>query len=263
MSFINTHTEQLNDDISLHFLHIENLNDEIISLIDQTIISICLWPDYNTTIINQKIELKKLLENKSWTQLELWHISEFFIHLYLNYIGLKQECLYENLEETWIKKWFDGYYSDINTAWLVESKSWNICSQNISHKSKIDEAYVDLSHKVSWRNVRRNWTPISPWKNAYRHAKVSNARDSIIQRINILSEEFNSGMFHDISEFSIIPVSTIFFDWKISINNWVEDLNTVKAEILDRIIGKNIKQWHIICFSQSTKDLLLNYLRIC
>lgn len=35
-------------------------------------------------------------------------VAEFFVHLYLNILGLKQECLFLNLEENSIKKGFDS-----------------------------------------------------------------------------------------------------------------------------------------------------------
>ena len=70
-------------------------------------------------------------------------VAEFFIHLFLRELGYKQEFLFYNLEERSIKKGFDGYFSQGETQFIVESKSGFESTRNISHKAKIKEAYND------------------------------------------------------------------------------------------------------------------------
>ncbi len=262
MGFSEIKTERISENIILHFLHIEEIDEEIDRIIQNSIVRICEWERDDLDINIVKNGLKERLQNKRWTDLEIWLVSEFFIHLYLNYIWLRQECLYKNLEESIsIKKWFDWLYSDSNhEIWLVESKSWNITTQHVSHKAKINEAYKDLSNKVSWNSTWGWEHVINPRENAYYHAKMANSDESLYKQIQKFDALFREGTYNTINKFNIIPASTIFFDWKIVSIEKVENFETVKQDIVTRINGKNIKRWHILCFSQKTKDLLINYL---
>ena len=263
MWFSETKIEDLLDNVKLHFLHIDYIDDEIKNLIQNTIVRICEWHDsiIDINIVKQWL-IERLQNKKKWGTLESWLISEFFIHLYLNYIWLKQESLYENLEDPKaIKKWFDWLYSDDNDEIrLLESKSWKITTKNITHKNKIDEAYKDLWKKVSWKSIDSSGTSINSRKNALYHAKVANSNQSLYKQIQEYDSQFRKWMYHIINEFNIIPASTIFFDWKsVKIKN-IENFDIVKQEIIKRLNNKHIKKWHILCFSQRTKDLFINYL---
>lgn len=264
MWFSETRTEAISDNITLHFLHIDCMDENIANLIEDTIVRICRWPDFweedKRDIKNTLIEK---INSKKWDNLELGLVSEFFIHLYLNYKGLSPEFLYFNLEDQWwIKKWFDGLYSLGEDMWLMESKSWYFTTQSISHKNKIKEAYDDLSKKVSWRNSNAQWIRINPWYNARNHAKtVSSENETLFQTIKKMEKNFYAGQFSRIQDFNIIPCSTVFFDWKNEIKDGIENYDVVINEIREWISDKEIKKWQIICFSQSTIDLLLNYLR--
>lgn len=262
MWFSEIKKETISENVIIHFLHIEEIDDEIKQEIYDSIVRICGWRDSIININIVKQELAERLEAKKWNTLELWLVSEFFIHLYLNYIWLNQECLYENLEESGnIKKWFDWLYSYNNEIWLVESKSWKITTQNISHKNKIDEAYKDLSDKVSWNNSDSLGIPINPRKNAVHHAKIADSNESLYKQIQWYDIEFREWHYYTIDNFNIIPASTIFYDWKsVTVEN-IENFDTVKQEIINRLNDKHIKKWHILCFSQRTKDLLINYLQ--
>ena len=263
MWFSETRTEAILDNITLHFLHIDCIDEEILNLIENSIVSICRWPFFwegdRMIIMN---ELIQKITSKKWTDLELGLISEFFIHLYLNYKGFKQKCLYFNIEdEWWIKKWFDGLYSLGEEGWLMESKSWSFTSQTISHKNKIKEAYKDLNDKVSGHNLNSQWMPINPRNNALYHAMlVDSSNDTLFQKIKKMTENFSNQEFSDIKKFNIIPCSTIFFDWKNEVKEGIENYEVVINEIREWISDKEIKKWQIICFSQTTIDLLLNYL---
>ncbi len=272
MGFSEIKTEKISENIILHFLHIEEIDEEIDQIIKNSIVRICEWRDSNVDIhiikqeLRERLEAKRWvgLENEKWRNLEIWLISEFFVHLYLNYIGFKQECLYVNSEEpNSIKKWFDWLYSDDNgEIWLVESKSWNITTQHISHKNKIDEAYTDLSEKISWNSVNSSGVRKNPRWNACTHALRAGSQNSLYQEIKEFDRLFRNWIYWEIENFNIIPASTIFFDWKIAIIEDVEKFGIVKQNIISRLNGKNIKKWHILCFSQKTKDLLINYLEL-
>lgn len=260
MWFSEIKKETIDEHITLHFLHIDEIDEEIDKIIQNSIVRICEWRNSTTNINIVKQCLIERLKNKRWNTLELWLISEFFIHLYLNHIWLNQECLYNNLEDSnGIKKWFDWLYSDNNNEiWLVESKSWKFTTQNISHKNKIDDAYKDLSDKVSWNSS--NSTHINPRQNAVYHAKIADSNESLYKQIQRYNNQFREWHYDTIDNFNIIPASTIFFDWKsITVEN-IENFDTVKQEIINRLNDKHIKKWHILCFSQKTKDLLINYL---
>lgn len=265
MWFSEAQIENISDDITFHFLHIDCIDENIANLIEDTIVRICRWPDFweedKRDIKNTLIEK---INSKKWDKLELGLVSEFFIHLYLNYRGLSQEFLYFNLEDQWwIKKWFDGVYSLGEDIWLMESKSWYFTTQSISHKNKIKEAYDDLSKKVSWRSTNTQWIKINPWYNAWNHAKTASSENkTLFQMIKTMDKNFDAGKFSQIQDFNIIPCSTIFFDWKNEneVKNRVEHYDVVFNEIGRWILDKEIKKWQIICFSQATIDLLLNYL---
>ena len=144
----------------------------------------------------------------------------------------------------------------------MESKSWYFTTQSISHKNKIKEAYDDLSKKVSWRTVNTQWIKINPWYNARNHAKTASSESkTLFQMIKTMDKNFKAGQFSQIQDFNIIPCSTIFFDWKNEIKDGIENDDAVINEIREWISDKEIKKWQIICFSQTTIDLLLNYLR--
>lgn len=245
---------QLDENTTLHVINIEQLNDGIEKLINEHIISICTAPDYNITLATQKKRLREFLQKKAESNLEIGCISEFFIHLYLNSIWFRQECLYSNLEENSIKKWFDGYYSLNDEEWIMESKSGNITTKDVSHKKKIHEAFDDLSKKIAGK-VENN-----PRTNARNHAKIVWSKETILKSINELSIEFTNGIPHDIKNFNIIPSSTIFLDWQTSGTTTVNDSDTIKAEIEAWPGAKEYKKMHIVCITQNTKNIFLEYL---
>lgn len=99
------------------------MSRELKNKIDEHILRI--WEgrnSYGTTINDVKLKIKNFLRNKlnenpeqdSLNDIYMGAVAEFFIHIFLNDIGLEQECTFKNLEERSIKKGFDGYYSDDN-----------------------------------------------------------------------------------------------------------------------------------------------------
>lgn len=233
----------------LHMINIEDIDTNLKSFIDKSIVSIC---EGNTgsdlKIIKQ--ELINYLNPKRNSTLEMGAIAEFFIHLYLNDIGFKQECIFQNLEGGAIKKGFDGYYSLTDEEWLFESKSGKISSKNISHCSKLTEAYKDLKDKLSGA-VKNN-----PWKNAYNHARIVGSDNDILKNIKKLSDDFINNFYHDIKDFNIIPGSTIFLE-----GNWESINSTELNNAVEKLIRVfQYKKITILCVNKKTIQLFWEYL---
>lgn len=235
----------------IHFINIEEIDSELASLIDKSIVTICEGnTDTDLNIIKNRVI--KFLTPKKGTVIEMGAIAEFFTHLYLNEIGFKQEFLFLNLEEESIKKGFDGYYSLMNEQWIYESKSGSINTANISHDAKIKESYNDLKKKISGE-VKNN-----PWQNAYNHAShidVGSVED-VRKNLKKLSEEFIKEEYHDIENFNVIPGSTIFLEGKWECLNSADLENKIKTLITKFKFNKI----SVVCVNKKSLDLFWNYL---
>jgi len=244
--------KNINKLVKLCVINISTLSSSLRSNIDKHILEI-----YSKGIHNDVSLVKKriigFLDKKRNSDLELGAISEFFIHLCLNMDGYSQECLYKNLEEPSMKKGFDGYYSKDKEEWIMESKSGRITTQGISHSKKINAAFNDLSNKVSGK-VKND-----PWENALYHANVAKTNDDIVKNIEKMSDDFVKGFFAKISDFNIIPASTIFLDGKDS-HAIIQDNKKIKKEIENWVKQKSYKRMYIICVTQETKDVFWKYL---
>lgn len=181
-------------------LNIGEIDSDIEKLINDAIVSIC-FGDSIFTIEYAKKYIKNYL-NTTDPNRKKGAISEFFVHLYLKSKGLKQECIYTNMEENSPKKGFDGVYSSNTRVWYMESKSGSNTSEE--HKDKISEAYRDLKNKFEG-NVSNN-----PWLNAYNHAKAVNTSGEILKVFADYAMSFDTDS-HDIKDFNIIPCGTIFW----------------------------------------------------
>ena len=114
--------EYSEEGVSIYVIDIKEISDELKQTMDEFIVSICEGPQETMlTIDDVKQEIKSFILEKRPkndndtgrnTYTYIGAIAEFFIHLFLNYIGFEQECLYLNLEERSIKKGFDGYKAD-------------------------------------------------------------------------------------------------------------------------------------------------------
>lgn len=231
-------------------IDIKLIDFELKSLIDKKIVTICEG-DSPFDVKNIKKSLKDYLTVKSDNQ-KKGAIAEFFINLYLNSKNYKQECLFSNLEENSAKKGFDGFYSINEVPWYMESKSGSITTSGISHKDKVNDAYNDLKDKFSG-NVKND-----PWKNAYHHANEYSVNTSanIKKKLVIYSNDFVNGISHDIAEFNIIPCATIFLDNK----NVSIDKNIMSNDITLKVKNYTYNKIIIICVTQKSIDLFLNYL---
>jgi hypothetical protein len=237
----------------IHFVNIEEITEEIGNHINNKIRLIT--EGHTTTDISVvKKRLRDYLIKKKGSTIEMGAIAEFMIHLYLNQYNFKQEFLFYNLEERSIKKGFDGYYSKDNTEWILESKSGKISTIGITHKKKLSEAYHDLKNKVC-DNEGNN-----PWRNAYHHASQIDVQstNSLRQNIKNLADDFESGIYKNIKNLSIIPTSTIFLG-----NLWEAiDPNKIKKEIKENFDSKEFKGIQLICVNKKSIDLLEKFLSI-
>ena len=192
-----------------------------------------------------KLEIKTTLENKTEKQRN-GSIAEFFAHLVVRNLGYIQQCLYRNLEESSMKKGFDGLYLYENLFWLMESKS----TMKEMHKDKIFDALSSIKEQIE--NTSKN----NPWMNAVHHiSNVENGKrnESIKQKILKLSKDFQENKSHSIDEFNLIPVSTLF------LNNY-QKIDDIANDIITLLNGCNYKQVIIICIDNYIKDDFIRYL---
>ena len=130
----------------------------------------------------------------------------------------------------------------------MESKSGLSTSAGGSHKDKLSEAYRQLHHKITTCDEKDN----NPWENAFNHAKVVDAKDSILQQLKKLSNQFeNRQINNDIKDFNLIPCSTIFY-----FEDWDEDRENIISEAKDFASRKSYSNMIIICINKINKTKL-------
>jgi len=237
----------------LYMINIENLDMAIKSLIDTSLVNICKG-DRKTKIETVKKQLSDYLKAKGDSALLTGSIAEFFIHLFLNQENFQQNFLYFNLEEGSIKKGFDGYYTKNNNQWILESKSGLYSAKNmITHPAKINEAYKGLKNKIEGQDSVNN-----PWENAYNHASHTDVKTSknIRDIINQLSEDYTNKKFRKVSEFNLIPCSTIFLE-----SNWnLIDESLLLKKIKAALSNMKFKEIKIICLNKKSLKSFIEYL---
>lgn len=258
-SIFNSNVIKLLNHVEIHLIHIDEINIRLKTYLDFKIVEICEGAG-GAKISEIKLRLIEFLESKN-VNTEIGAISEFFIHLYLNHLGYNQECMFFNLEERSIKKGFDGFYTMNNEEWIVESKSGLITTSKMAHQLKIKEAYSDLHAKLKGEVSSSGTYMNDPWKNAYNHASHADVgtEKSLREKIKKYSREYTERIFHDISEFNIIPSSTIFYNDNL---DWVKsDLTQLSEEIISFFDLKTIKKVTAVCISKKTKQMFWDYLR--
>lgn len=244
------------NNVEVYFLDFENLNDNLKNIIDIYVLKLFKWNKKLWTIQGVKDIFTEFLDTKKGTTLEIWRISEFFIHIFLMNSWYTTEFLFENLEEQKsIKKWFDWFYTHNWESWIMESKSWKITTRGISHYWKIKEAYGDLSQKFSW--IDSKWEKYSPWHNAYGHMKNADSSEDLLEKINELDVRMSRWETFTCSDFNIIPASTIFLDGKLDFFD-KDDLIEKIEILLKKLDYKNMK---IICVTHKTIEIIYNYLQ--
>jgi hypothetical protein len=244
-------TQSLEVGRNLHILKVHTYDEQLIELINKYLVKVCEGED-SEDIQRVKKRLLKFISTKH-PNTKMGAIAEFFIHLYLNDCNYKQEFLFFNLEETSIKKGFDGLYTKDDEIYVLESKSGSEKTEDISHFGKIKEAYTDLKKYFDGSSEKGN---NNPWRNAYNHASHSDikAKDSLKKQIKKLANLYDDEVYGDIENYNIMPCSTIFLDdeWKdVFINdflNSVDKMNFLMAKKCDVIILTKLKLSNFIDF---------------
>jgi hypothetical protein len=254
-----THTEDLNENTVLTVLNFSELSDELTSLLDENLVSICEGEFSTSSLENVKRRIAELFANKKskipgeYSNWEMGAVAELFIHLYIKTIGLRQECMYFNLEDKSAKKGFDGYYSEDSVHWIMESKSGAIRTKGNSHGTKLKEALSDLKEKFTGEGSQNN-----PWREAYNHASQIDvgSPESIRKYIKSLATEYTNGVFHEPSEFNVIPCSTLYFEEEEFTTSG--DISLLAAEVMS---DSEYKKGHFICVSSKSVGIFKEYLK--
>jgi hypothetical protein len=242
----------LDDNVNLITMEINHNSKELTEYVNKLLVSICTGKS-GIKLEVVKIDLLKFLERKKDSTIKMGAVAEFFVHVVLNSLGFKQECLFENLEENSIKKGFDGYYSKNNVEWIMESKSGMNISKGVNHVSKLKEAYNDLKGKISGNSEN------NPWKNAYHHASLMdvNADETIINNIKRMSANYSLQKYDDISNFNVIPAATIFLDNYVD-KYYIKDLIPSIKKCTKKF---NYKDILVICTTKYSVEILKEILQ--
>ncbi|ALR29289.1 hypothetical protein ATE47_01515 [Chryseobacterium sp. IHB B 17019] len=245
-----------NDKSVLHFISIENYSAELIERICAEVGKI--WNgdlDGEDDLDLIKAELRELFDGKSDKQ-KHGLVSEFICHLYLRSSGYEQHFLFRNLEEKGMKKGFDGLYILDDYYWLYESKSTLPTTAGASHNANISEAYNDLKKKVegTYDETKKN----NPWKNAYSHAanRAIKENATLSQTLKSFSSDYTLGKYYNISNFNVIPSSTIYMD-----AGWTAiDSDDLGEKILGLIDRYTCRQIAVICLNKKTVDDFITFI---
>lgn len=249
---------QISKNETVVLIDIESIDGELKKLIDEYIVKICEGKSSRSVSI-VKLRLSKFFDGKMKTgakksiETVKGAIAEFFIHLYLNSKGFRQECFFLNMEEHSIKKGFDGFYSNEDKEWIMESKSGDASVDGNKHYKKIDIAYKDLVGKFNGESDN------DPWQEAYSHAghRDINADKSILDALRNLSDDFWLQKPHKSAEFCIIPCGTIYIeDSKILFNS-----QTIKTEVTNKIKDYSCKSIVAIAITQKSINMFLDYIK--
>lgn len=249
---LNSEFIQLDTSRTLHVVEIESITNDMKELLDDYFVSICEG-DSGSEISLVKQRLVNFLYTKN-EETQMGAVAEFFVHLYLNQLEFKQEFLFFNLEENSIKKGFDGLFSKDSETFLVESKSGTISTKGISHRSKLNTAYTDLKNYVSGRSEKgKN----NPWKNAYNHASHIDVctEKGIRKKIKKLRDMYDVGEYTNISDYKIIPCSTIFLN-----SIWDNEQNSKILLSHDFLKSYDCTSLDAICISKKSLELFKEYL---
>lgn len=255
----NARQEEISDKLVVTVLDIKELTPKLRKYIDEHLVEVCEGVYSDSSLDDVKESVRALFKDKNskdpaeFSNWEMGAVAELFIHLYLKLIGLKQECLFLNLEERSIKKGFDGYYSDDTDQWIMESKSGSIHSQNATHPKKLEEAISDLEKKLSGKGTKNN-----PWRNAFNHASLIDvgSADSVRKYLKELSKDFLYKKPHQIDEFNIIPCATIYYEEV----DFEEQANVISS--VANVIQSREKKSHLVCVSHKSVGIFKDYMGI-
>ncbi len=233
-------------DCKIIIIDIASIDSAFESFIDKYIVEICFM-DSAFSIKKAKKYIRDFINTEDLDR-KKGAVAEFFLHLYLNSIKMKQECLFKNLEENSPKKGFDGVYKDsAENVWFIESKSGSVGS--CSHKRKVQEAYKDLKDKFS------STTNNDPWFNAYNHLKMIDPSDPLLDKFRTLSEDYDSGKAVDITKYNIGPCGTVYDD-----KGTIYDADVLSDSLIKYFEGKNFNKLFSICVTQRAIKQFEEYL---
>jgi hypothetical protein len=242
----------IDSDITAYAVNIEELNTELIEYLDIKLISICKGKR-DIQLASVKSELLNYLNKKNSSNLLTGSVSEFFIHLFLNFKDFKQEFLYFNLEGNDIKKGFDGYYTKNSEEWVLESKA--SIEINKKHKTIVNIGYTGVKAKIETIDSGNN-----PWENAYNHADLGSvgANKKLLDKLSLLSENYTKEIYGKIEDYNIMVASTIFLE-----DNWSEiNIDELRLDLFNYLEDKSYNSIIVICLNKKSISHLQDYLKM-
>ncbi len=246
-------TFPISENVVANVFEIMDIDEKVEVCIDRYFSKICRGStslDIEKTKKRLRRTFSSKIEDEKWI---MGATAEFFVHLWLNLNGFRQQCLFMNLEERSIKKGFDGYYTHDEMDWIMESKSGSTDTEGNNHKKKLNEALKDLKKKLEG-GVDNNI-----WQNAVYHAMCisdSEKDNDLIERLNAVADKYEDGEYDDIKRYNLIPCATIFLKNRRDSRAFSE----IKSEISDVNRYSEYGNLHILCVTQKTCNFLINYL---
>lgn len=244
---------KINDNVEFHYISIKDFDAKMVKFINENFVNICRGDNNQTPLEIIKKTAYNFFVGKD-ERTRSGASAEFFMHLYLRSIHFKQECMFLNMEETSVKKGFDGYYSRDDEEWILDSKSGNARSKSVSHPDKIKEAYTSMKNQLN--GTAQN----DPWQNAYQHAnsKDVDSTDSILSILQSFSNDFVLKKYHSPENFNIMPAATIFLN-----GEW-EDYNVdeIYTKVSKAISKFKYRKLIILCCTKRSLDLFMEFLDV-
>lgn len=222
--------------------------DEIKKDIDNYLIDL-VFADPTKDLTTAKNRIKRFIKTKSDNE-KHGIVAEMMSHIIIrDEIKMEHLGLLINLEDNSMKKGFDGVYQKDNDVWFGESKS--VYDSDEKHKDNIDEALRCFKNKIN------GYATNNPWSNAITHfCRLNNGikvSDSLRKRIDILSDDFENGVYQDEKDYNVIPVSTLFIDDNQSFDDILKDVE----KIISRV---SYKQMIVLCIDNDFYNEIIDYL---
>lgn len=243
----------INNIVEFHYISIKDFDSKLVKFINENFVSICRGQKNKTPLEIIKKTAYNFFVGKD-ERTRNGATAEFFMHLYLRSINFRQECMFLNMEETSVKKGFDGYYSREDEEWILDSKSGNARHESVSHSDKIKDAYTSLKDQLN--GVAKN----DPWQNAYQHAnsKDVDSTDTILSILQSFSNDFVTKKYHTPENFNIMPAATVFLN-----GEWEEyDVEEIYKKVIKGISKFKYKKLIILCCTKRSLDLFMNFLDV-
>ena len=248
----NVQNKDIDEKMTVHLVQIEGLSKTLREFIDSNLMTICRGENHENELKYIKKQLKNFFKSKDDVK-KFGSIGELFSHFYLSSIDYRPKFMFLNLEENSVKKGFDGFYEKSEMIWLLDSKSGKHDSTNISHRSKILEAYRSVKGQLGGRGVSNN-----PWENAFQHANSRdiNSSNSLLKTIRKFSNDYLDEEFADMKTLNLILASTIYWydAWSgKEIDDLLEELEDVQKNM-------EYSKLTIFCSNKKTFEEFLEYL---